>query len=240
MIKICIGLIKSCIKHLIKILKSLIDFFSCKKAIEIKHDPPLKKLLHDLDYTSKNCSRIYNRLKMYDVVSKKTIVIYSFFSIILSIMPKYFSISNINLLDFLSVITSIALLIASLGVSLANYHDRAKNAMTCLNGLKRMKKALESTKDTDSGLTEKRDIYNRIVQNMEIRTDLDFFKTCKEDDFEYHSFPRYMNIYYYIKDLLINLFSVILNLLPFLPILYLLFIFTIYIYYSPMRILFNN
>lgn len=162
---------------------------------EDKNEKSLKDLRHDLEYTISNCSNMHNRLCTSDRLSKFLIIEYSLFSIVNSLIPKYFSFitspdsqSRIcSILDFVSVNVSIILLVASLYISLANYSDRITKAMTCLNKLKRLKKKLENFSPIDF-TQETRNEYNEIVDDMECRSDLDFYKTCKVKNFIHHNF----------------------------------------------------
>ena len=172
--------------------------------VDLQEDVKLLKrdFLHDIDYTQSNCSYIQKRLNKWDVYTKIYIVEYSLFSIFFSMIPKYFTPSQdiLALLDFSSVSVSIVMLIFSLYVSLANYQKRAETAVAILNRLKKMKK--EITAFSEKEFEEKHQYYlkkyNSIVRQMEIRSDLDFYRTCKDKhDPNYpHLFGFWQEAYY--------------------------------------------
>lgn len=153
---------------------------------EIK-DGLREKFLKDIEYTSLNYSNMYDRLQMRNNWSKFFVVYYSVIAVINAILPKVFVIPDIycTLLDFTSIVVSIIMLVASLSVSLANYSERSLKVMQGLDALKRLKKTLvysnedlekEDYKKYSEFLTE----YHGIVDNVELRTDYDFYRTCRE------------------------------------------------------------
>ena len=178
-------------------------------------------LLHDIEYTSSNCSYMQKRLNRWDVHTKIYIIEYSLFSIFLSIAPKYIPISG-NILggiEFLSSAVSIVILVVSLYVTLANYQKRAENALLILNKLKKMKKDVSSISDEDFSAKKynkysKR--YYRVVRYMEVRDDLDFYRTCitLPSDEHPHMFTRSQKIYYKLSILIGFCFRVGIILIP--------------------------
>ena len=153
---------------------------------EIK-DGLREKFLKDIEYTSLNYSNMYDRLQMRNNWSKFFVVYYSVIAVINAILPKVFVIPDIycTLLDFTSIVVSIIMLVASLSVSLANYSERSLKVMQGLDALKRLKKTLvysnedlekEDYKKYREFLTE----YHGIVDKVELRTDYDFYRTCRE------------------------------------------------------------
>ncbi|WP_270348973.1 SLATT domain-containing protein [Megamonas funiformis] len=194
--------------------------------LEIIDTHLLKKLMHDLDYTASNASNMLNRLKNWDFLSKTIIIEYTVLTIINSLIPKYCSLSSttITYLDFFNIIMSIITLVASLCVSIANYPARINNALINLNKLKRLKKTIEenlyiindSTYIKESHKKYTND-YHNIVDNMECRSNLDFFITCQKDNFQYRSFTTCEKIYYTLdRFLLLHAINCIFTLLPFL------------------------
>lgn len=154
----------------------------------MENDKKLKNSLEkDINYTSRNYANMYDRLLLRDNVSKFFIVYYSIIAIVNSILPKYIQdIANKSyIFDFSSVIISIILLVVSLSVSLANYPERKLKAMIALDKLKRMKKDIgiysedELVVDKHKLFKEITQKYHEIVDNMELRSDYDYYKTCK-------------------------------------------------------------
>lgn len=143
-----------------------------------------EKLENDIKFTSGNYANMYTRLKLRDNISKFLIVYYSVIAVINAIIPKVFvdiSADKKILLDFLSLLISIILLVASLSVSLANYSERCTKAMQGLNKLKRMKKMLSAMDAFDVfNYRESIAYYHEIVDNIELRTDYDYYLTCKD------------------------------------------------------------
>ena len=157
--------------------------------IKMENNKKLKESIEkDIWYTSTNYSNMYDRLCLRNNVSKFLIVYYSVIAIVNSILPKY--IENIKIkayiFDFSSVIISVILLVASLSVSLANYPERTLKAMEAIDKLKRMKKDLITYSEEDliednykvfKELTQR---YHDVVDNMELRSNFDYYKTCKK------------------------------------------------------------
>lgn len=154
----------------------------------MENNKKLKESLEkDIKYTSANYANMHDRLQIRDNISKFLIVYYSVIGIINSILPKYWVsfVDRTNIFDFSAVIISIILLVASLSVSLANYSERTIKAVVALDKLKRMKKEIVIYSEDDliendyklfKELTQK---YHDIVDNMELRSDFDYYKTCK-------------------------------------------------------------
>ena len=128
---------------------------------------------------------MYNRLKLNDSISKFLITYYSTVSIIYGLFPLFFEDKIVYLtgLDFLMMSLSVVVLIASLLISFAQYGERSKQVMTGLDRLKRLKKEL--LQYSDDNFTKELykkfiDEYHGIVDSIELRSDLDYFRTCKE------------------------------------------------------------
>lgn len=141
----------------------------------------------DIEFTSANYAQMYKRLKINDTASRFFVVYYSVFSIIYGLFPLFFEhkIVSLPVLNFLTISLSIIVLIASLLISFAQYGERSKKIMNGLDQLKHLKKCLQyddySSKSEES-LNYKKLIkkYHKIVDNVELRSDLDYFHTCKE------------------------------------------------------------
>lgn len=193
-----------------------------EKCLSVMSKTTKADILHDIDYTQSNCSYIQKRLNKWDIYTKIYIVEYSLFSIFFSMLPKYFSLRTdiLALLDFASISVSIVMLVVSLYVSLANYQKRAESALDVLNQLKKMKKdiaAIPEDRFTKKIYEKKSKRYYDIVQKLEIRDDLDFFRTCKanpKSDYP-HPFGFWQEAYYRLAIVWNFIFPIIIFLIPF-------------------------
>ena len=145
----------------------------------------LTSIKRDIEFTSGNYAQMYNRLKLNDSISKFLITYYSTVSIIYGLFPLFFEDKIVYLtgLDFLMMSLSVVVLIASLLISFAQYGERSKQVMTGLDRLKQLKKEL--LQYSDDNFTKELykkfiDEYHGIVDSIELRSDLDYFRTCKE------------------------------------------------------------
>lgn len=147
-----------------------------------------EKFLKDIKYTTKNYSNMYNRLQQRDNWSKFLVIYYSVVGIINTILPKYFSISEnyADVLDFSSVMVSIILLVTSVSISLAGYSGRAMKVMQGIDTLKHMKKEVQLLnaedlcgKENDT-YRKMLKMYREVVGTIELRTEYDYYLTCKE------------------------------------------------------------
>ena len=145
----------------------------------------LTSIKRDIEFTSGNYAQMYNRLKLNDSISKFLITYYSTVSIIYALFPLFVEDKIVYLtgLDFLMMSLSVVVLIASLLISFAQYGERSKQVMTGLDRLKRLKKEL--LQYSDDNFTKELykkfiDEYHGIVDSIELRSDLDYFRTCKE------------------------------------------------------------
>lgn len=144
-------------------------------------------IIRDIEFTSGNYAQMYKRLKTNDTASRFFVVYYSTVSIIYGLFPLFFEnkIVSPSILNFLMISLSIIVLIASLLISFAQYGERSKNVMTGLDQLKKLKKRLQY----DDYVSKKKkcinyktiiEDYHKIVDNIELRSDLDYFRACKE------------------------------------------------------------
>ena len=142
-----------------------------------------ESFIHDLKLTYKNYANMYSRLQLRNHMASILIVYYSILSIILALIGKYFQISlaSKNILEFASIFTAIIILVSSLMISMANYPSRIQKAVEAIDSLKKMKKEVEAT-DNDFSLPEYKDYigkFHEIVDKMELRSDIDFYRTSK-------------------------------------------------------------
>lgn len=152
-----------------------------------KHENLAETLKRDIAFTSGNYGQMYNRFLRRDWASRLLIVYYSIVTIVYTLcsvcFPNYFT--NSNLLNFCSICVSIVALVASLMVSFAKYAERSLEAMKALDSIKRLKKELAKYSDADL-FNNKYEIYDdfvkryhEIVDRVELRADVDYFRTCK-------------------------------------------------------------
>ena len=146
-----------------------------------------ESIKRDIEFTSGNYAQMYKGLKANDTASRFFVVYYSTVSIIYGLFPLFFEdkIVSLSMLNFLMISLSIIVLIASLLISFAQYGERSKKVMNGLDQLKRLKKflqcddcALENNEHLDYREVIKN--YHEIVDNIELRSDLDYFHACKE------------------------------------------------------------
>lgn len=147
----------------------------------------LESIRRDIEVTASNYAQMHERLQLRDSASKFFVTYYSVFAILFSLIPFFFGeqIANRALFDFLTISMSIVVLVVSLLISFAKYSERALQAVKALDDLKRLKKELskyteadlweDECKKYDSYVTR----YHQIVDNMELRTDIDYYRTCK-------------------------------------------------------------
>lgn len=147
----------------------------------------LDSIRRDIEVTASNYAQMHDRLRLRDGASKLFVTYYSVFAILFSLMPFFFEkqITYRALFDFLTVSMSIVVLVSSLLISFAKYSERALQAVKSLDNLKRLKKELSKYTDDDMWDDEckrynncvKR--YHQIVDHMELRTDIDYYRSCK-------------------------------------------------------------
>lgn len=177
----------------------------------------------DIKYTSGNYANMHDRLKIRDNMSKFLIIYYSIIGIINSLLPKYMVkfVLETDILNFSALIISIILLVASLYVSLAKYSERTIEAMSALDNLKRMKKEIimysedDLMKDEYKLFKELTYKYHNIVDNMELRTDFDYYKTCKSLNTAREKFTTLQEIMVHVPYVLEKLLYLILIIIPF-------------------------
>ncbi len=145
-------------------------------------------LLRDLDFTTENYGQMYKRLHTQDVVSRFFVVYYSVISILYGILPLSFKayIKFPALLEYVTLTFSIVVLIASLLISFANYETRTKQVVASLDKLKRLKKKIKAQINAPDSAEVKNkitvdeaiDSYHEIVDSMELRADVDYYRAC--------------------------------------------------------------
>lgn len=179
-----------------------------------------KNLKRDVDFTARNYAHMYTRLRENDAMSRFFVTYYSVISILYGLIPLFFQERLVSkaLPDFLTLSSSIIVLIASLTISLAKYGERSQQVMRGLDQMKQFKKGLSLYEET--GLTSNEYQasiiqYHQIVDRVELRTDLDYYLTCQDmyknkkyveswknlswiQRAEAHCFPCLKHLFYFI------------------------------------------
>lgn len=148
----------------------------------------LESIRQDIEVTTSNYAQMHERLRLRDGASKLFVTYYSVFAILFSLMPFFFGeqIAYRPLFDFLTISMSIIVLVASLLISFAKYSERSLQAVKALDDLKRLKKELSKYTADDMRDNEcKRydncvERYHQIVDRMELRTEIDYYRSCKK------------------------------------------------------------
>lgn len=148
----------------------------------------LESICRDVEVTASNYAQMHERLRLRDSASKFFVTYYSVFAILFSLIPFFFGdqITYRALFDFLTISMSIIVLVASLLISFAKYSERALQAVKSLDDLKRLKKELSIYTDDDMWKDECKKYnsyvkrYHQIVDCMELRTEIDYYRSCKK------------------------------------------------------------
>ena len=133
----------------------------------------LEKLRRVCNTTLSNYINMEKRLNANKRFSNFILTYYSIFLIISSLTSSFFDLYNSKLGEYFGVIISVVLLAFSLINSNANYDKRIDVVTIAINKLKTLKRntALEAE--------EFKKEYDEIVDNVEFRSDIDFFRTVK-------------------------------------------------------------
>lgn len=148
----------------------------------------LASIQRDVEVTASNYAQMYERLHMRDSASKFFVTYYSVFAILFSLIPFFFGeqITYRPRFDFLTISMSIVVLFASLLISVAKYSERALQAVKALDDLKRLKKDLSKYTADDMRDNECKQYdscverYHQIIDRMELRTEIDYYRSCKK------------------------------------------------------------
>ena len=124
--------------------------------------------------TLSNYINMEKRLSESKRMSNLILTYYSIFLIINSLTALYFEWYNKQLCEYFGLILSIVLLAYSLINSNANYSQRIDSVTNAINELKTLKRTL-----TDDNINEFKEKYYNITDNVEFRSDIDFFYTVK-------------------------------------------------------------
>lgn len=146
----------------------------------------IDKWLKICNTTLTNYINMQKRLTENKKLSDFVLVYYSVFFIINSLTALYFDSYNTKLCEYFGIILSVVMLTFSLINSNANYSYRIDAITNAINKLKTLKR--DGIIDED--ITEFKTRYNKIVDAVEFRNDLDFFRTikskCKELGVEWY------------------------------------------------------
>ena len=142
--------------------------------------------------TLSNYINMEKRLSDNKRISNLILTYYSVFLIINSLTALFFEWYNKQLCEYFGLILSIVLLAYSLINSNANYSQRIDLVTKAINELKTLKRTL-----TDDNIEEFKKKYYNITDNIEFRSDIDFFYTvkslCKEHNVNCFKKPSTIN-----------------------------------------------
>lgn len=125
--------------------------------------------------TLSNYSNMNKRLEHKKKIAETILVYYSVAIIILSITAKYFpNFVNADIAEYFGIVCSIVLLAYSLVNNTAKYDRRIAECQRVINGVKTLKREINADIETF------KDKYYRLIDNVEIRDDIDFFRTLKQ------------------------------------------------------------
>lgn len=147
-----------------------------------------EKWLKICNTTLSNYINMEKRLTENKKLSDFILVYYSIFFIINSLTAVYFECYNVKLCEYFGIILSVVMLAYSFINSSANYTRRIDVITNAINQLKTLKRNFDDESEIDSFKRK----YNDIVDNVEFRSDVDFFRTikskCKEHGVKWYAF----------------------------------------------------
>lgn len=152
-----------------------------------------EKIKGMLDNTISNSAATIKRLERRKNFSNFILIYYSLITIIYTLTLKFFDNSNIklseysNTLDYFGIIFSIIMLVYSVINSNRNYETRITKTKEIFDKLIDIKRTYECT-EADNMKNE----YDKIISNLEMRSDEDFFKTLRQK-------CRKLNVKWYYK-----------------------------------------
>lgn len=147
-----------------------------------------EKWLKICNTTLSNYINMEKRLTESKKLSDFILVYYSIFFIINSLTAVYFDCYNVKLCEYFGIILSVVMLAYSFINSSANYTRRIDIITNAINQLKTLKRNFNDDMEIDLF----KNTYNDIVDNVEFRSDVDFFRTikarCKEQGVKWYTF----------------------------------------------------
>lgn len=146
-----------------------------------------EKWLKVCNTTLCNYINMEKRLSENKKLSDFVLVYYSIFFIVNSLTAAYFACYNVKLCEYFGIILSVVMLAYSFINSNANYARRIDIITNAINQLKTLKRDFDNME-----IDLFKNKYNSIVDNVEFRNDVDFFKTikskCKELGVKWYAF----------------------------------------------------
>lgn len=133
----------------------------------------IEKLRSICNTTLNNYINMEKRLNANKRFSNFILTYYSIFLIVSSLTSSFFGLYNSELCEYFGIIISVVLLAFSLINSSANYDKRIDVVTIAINKLKTLKR------NTSLEPEEFKKAYDEIVDNVEFRSDIDFFRTVK-------------------------------------------------------------
>lgn len=139
------------------------------------------KFYRIIDNTQSNYANQLKRLTSANKRANFILVYYSIALIIYSLSVKFFpEYFNENVTSYAGIILSIIVLVYSIVNGNSRYSERISSVQDGLNKMKTLKRELGIGKD----LSEIKDEYDKIVNKIEVREDIDFYFTivhlCKQ------------------------------------------------------------
>lgn len=143
-----------------------------------------------MNMTQSNYSNMLKRLQGKKLFSNFVITYYSICLIVYSLTAEFYPQKfDTKLSSYFNIILSVVVLTYSLIVSNAKYSERIQSAERVLNEVKAKKREI-----TDSNVQEKREEYDKIMLKAEYRSELDFFRTlkqnCRERDVKWYRYKE--------------------------------------------------
>ncbi len=135
----------------------------------------INKWITITELTISNYANMLKRLNSKASFSSFVLIYYSIFLIVTTLTQKYFpTFFNCTVGEYFGLIFSIIILVYSLINKNARYSERIQSLEFSLNRIKSIRRSFNST-DLLKQIKE----YDEIVDNTEIRNDIDFFNTLK-------------------------------------------------------------
>lgn len=146
-----------------------------------------EKWLKVCNTTLSNYINMEKRLSENKKLSDFVLAYYSLFFIINSLTAVYFDLYNSKLCEYFGIILSVIMLAYSFINSNANYTRRIDIITNAINELKTLKRNPFPDENIEIFINK----YNDIVDNVEFRNDIDFFRTiksrCKEEGIKWYA-----------------------------------------------------
>lgn len=153
-----------------------------------------KDRLYDImDTTQCNQANMLKRLDRKSKFSNFVLIYYSISLIVYALTAIYYpNYYDETLSEYFSIIISVVILVFSIINGNSKYSERIRATESTLNAIKSLKREL-----TDDNLEEKNKEYNKIIDAMEYRAEVDFFNTlkqkCKEHDVRWYLYKKDIN-----------------------------------------------